>query len=224
MGFRGSGETGFRRSGAARYSRAMFQIAIANDKGGVGKTTSAIAIASLLASRGRTLLVDADEKTASAVEWAAAGPGLPCEVIRIEEMGDLDLSGFAYVVLDTKAGEDSAELLSLAQAVDLLVVPTKPDGVSMRALPKTLAPLIREGVTNYRVLITDVPASPSVEGHDAREALIDLDVPVFAQSIRRASAFSKAALQGIEVRSVKGDSRAKLAHRDYELVVKEILR
>ena len=201
----------------------MLRIAIANDKGGVGKTTTAVSLAALLADRGKTLLVDADEKTASASEWAAAGPGLGFEVVALDKFDALDLSSYQYLVFDTKAGEESGDLLTLSQAVDLLIVPTKPDALSLRALPKTLQPLIDQGVTNYRVLITDVPPAPSSDGHEARIALMELGIPVFAKDVRRASAFNKAALAGIQVREVRGDSRAKLAHMDYDLVLREVL-
>ena len=127
-------------------------------------------------------------------------------------------------MFDTKAGEDAGDLLALSKGVDLLIVPTKPDALSLRALPKTLAPLIENGVGNYRVLITDVPPAPSTDGHEARVALMDLNVPVFSRDIRRASAFNKAALAGTRVRDVRGDQRAKLAHMDYELVLKEIVK
>ena len=52
---------------------------------------------------------------------------------------------------------------------------------------------------------------------------MDLNVPVFSRDIRRASAFNRAALVGTRVRDVKGAQRAKMAHTDYELVLKNIL-
>ncbi len=201
----------------------MFRIAVANDKGGVGKTTTAVSLAALLSDRGATLLVDADEKTASATEWVAVGQGLGFEVVTLEVFDTVDLADYTYIVFDTKAGEESGDLLGLSSAVDLLIIPTKPDALSLRALPRTLQPLIDRGITNYRVLITDVPPAPSTDGHEARLALMDLGIPVFARDIRRASAFNKAALAGIRVREVRGDARAKLAHMDYDLVLREAL-
>lgn len=201
----------------------MFTIAVANEKGGVGKTVTAVTLASMLARRGPTLLVDADETTESAREWVGAGRGMGFDVLTLPEFEALPEVPYKYVVLDTKAGEASADLHTLSQAVDLLVVPTKPDALSMRALARTLAPLIEQGVTNYRVLLTDVPPAPSSDGHEARLGLHELGIPVFARDVRRASAFHKAALQGVAVRDVKGDQRAKLAWMDYELVLREVL-
>ena len=37
-------------------------ISVASEKGGVGKSTTAVALASHLSSKGRTLLLDADER------------------------------------------------------------------------------------------------------------------------------------------------------------------
>lgn len=200
----------------------MLRIAVANNKGGVGKTTTAVMLASLLTARGRVVLADGDEMTGSAMDWAEAGSGLPCEVVPVEALEDMDLSDVAVLMIDTRAGEDARDLLELARDVDLLIIPSKPDALSLRGLFKTLVPLQAAGATNYRVLLTDVPPAPSTDGHEARAALLDEGVPVFSQPIRRAAAFNKAALAGVPVGLVRGDGRARLASMDYELVVREL--
>lgn len=202
----------------------MYNIAVANNKGGVGKTTTSVALASLMSRKAPTLLVDADDITKGTLDWHAAGPGLPCDVLGIQDMEGADLSGYTYLVMDTKAGEEPSDLITLAQQVDLLIVPTKPDAVSVRALVRTLATLIEAGVTNYRVLIVDVPPPPSTDGHEARLSLEGEDIPVFNRDVRRTSAFTKAALVGLPVGALKGDRYAKLGSLDYELVLSEILK
>lgn len=50
-------------------------ISVASEKGGVGKSTSAVTLAAHLAGRGRTLLVDADERLRSAWNWRTKREG-----------------------------------------------------------------------------------------------------------------------------------------------------
>jgi len=196
----------------------MKLISVGNDKGGVGKTVTALHLAALLAARGRTLLVDSD-RNRSASDWVAAGPGLGFESIHLDDLTE-SLSDYAFVVVDTKGGEES--LLSLAQRSDFTVVPSKPEAVSLRVMMRTLKALKSAGVA-FKVLLTDVPSYPSTDGHDARGMLLEAGIPLFGAEIRSSAAFRKAMLEGVTVREIKRDARAKMAWMDYELVVKELL-
>jgi chromosome partitioning protein len=203
-------------------------VTIAAKKGGVGKTTTALHLAQYLGKRSPTLLLDADEELRSAMDWYEGQDGYLgwsflakpyADFLENEHLADQ----IDFVVLDTKGGEDREALVQLAQQSQLLIIPCKPEGVSSKGLVRTLQPLIEHAVKNYRVLITDVPSAPSMDGLNLKYALKDQQVPVFDTMIRRAAAVGKAADEGISVRDVKGDRYAKLVAMDYELLGQEVL-
>ncbi|WP_293909675.1 ParA family protein [Deinococcus sp.] len=206
----------------------MKLISVASEKGGVGKTTTAVTLAAHLAVKGNTLLVDADERLQSASKWTSKNAGytwaFETTLYSNFTRQTFERDAYDFVVLDTKGGEGQEELVDLARNSALLIVPTKPDGVSADGLVATLAPLIGHDVRNYRVLITDVPPAPNADGLDLRLELDRAEIPMFSRDIRHAVAVSKAAREGVSVRDVKGDRYAKLVWLDYEVVVREVMR
>lgn len=102
------------------------RLAITNLKGGTGKTTSAVHLASGLGRRGRTLLIDADPQ-GSATEWATLiGEECPF-ALRTDSEPDLhrrlqDIArGFEHVVIDTPPGHDSIVRSTILAATDILI-------------------------------------------------------------------------------------------------------
>ncbi|MFZ5478715.1 MAG: AAA family ATPase [Myxococcota bacterium] len=106
----------------------MFTIAVANLKGGCGKTTLATNLAAHYARQGmRTVLADADRQRC-ALAWASLrGEGLPpLEAVEVDR-DDLRLpKRAAYVIVDAPAGLRKKEVDALASLADLLVVPVGP--------------------------------------------------------------------------------------------------
>ncbi len=193
-------------------------LAVTGFKGGVGKTTTAVHLAAILAGDAPTLLVDGDPNR-SATGWHARG-GLPVKVVD-ERVASRYAKDHAHVVIDTQARPAKEDLKALAEGVDLLILPTTPDALALEALLATLEALRGSGA-RYRVLLTMVPPRPSRDGEEARSLLESHGVPLFRAQIRRAAAFPKAALLGVPVYGVP-DPRARLAWEDYQQVGREVL-
>jgi chromosome partitioning protein len=124
-----------------------------------------------------------------------------------------------FVVIDTPARPDSADLKELSSGCDLMILPTTPDVVSLEPMLATARAL---GNANYRALLTIVPPHPNRDGELMRTDLQASGIPVFQTMIRRATAFQKVALLGIPIRDA-ADRRDRRGWLDYQAVGQEIM-
>lgn len=196
-------------------------ITVASDKGGVGKTTSGIHLATYLSTKGPTLLIDGD-KNRSALGWQRRG-ALPFKVV--DEKGSLKHireGGFQHFVIDTPAGPAESDLIALAGDCDLLVLCTVPETMGIEALMQTLGTLGKAQCDRYRVLLTIIPPPPNRDGEEARCVLQESGIPLFSGGIRRYIAFAKASSIGRPVYEID-DPKADQAWQDYLHVGQEIL-
>lgn len=195
-------------------------ITVASFKGGVGKTTTAVHLATYFSKLASTLLIDGDPNR-SASGWAKRGQ-LPFTVID-ERQAAKYARQYEHIVIDTQARPDMEDLEALVEGCDLLIIPCTPDALALDAMMLTVKSLKQLGSESYKILLTIIPPKPSRDGEEARVILTEAGLPLFKRGIRRYVAFQKAALAGIPVFETN-DKQGKIAWTDYQAVGKEIIK
>lgn len=193
---------------------------VANMKGGVGKTTTAVQLAQGLGKKGKTLLLDADQELQCAVAWRTSeDPSWTFDVARYGEDAPKRMKGYDYVVIDSKGNEQGHDLVSLARASHLLIVPTRPEGVSATGLANTLSPLVEAGIKNFKVLVV---VNEGGRGEELREHLAENGIPAFVSMVRKSTAVGDAAEQHIPLEA-SSNRYAKTVALEYQSVLREAL-
>ncbi len=203
-------------------------IAILNQKGGVGKTTLAVHLATAFSRKQRSvLLIDADPQ-GSALDWAAARRGAPLfPVVGLpkssihKELPAL-AQNYDLVLIDGPPRVYNVAQSAIA-ASNLVLVPVQPSPYDVWAA-KEIIDLMREAdvhnptlkkafVINRRIVNTAI-------GRDVSQALSEYPIPVLDTAICQRVAFAESAAQGLTVYDLDPDM---LAAQEMNRLADEIL-
>ena len=200
-------------------------IAVANGKGGVGKSTTAVNLAGIFGEEMRVLVVDSDPQ-GSATWWMERSQGPAADVVQETDSRMLgrvrEVGGYDVVLVDTRPALRAEALGTVIGAADYVVLPSLPAPMDMVALIETVRQEVRPTGVRHRVLLTRVDARSRGEAEEARGALAGAGIPVFEDMVREYKAHRTASLLGIPV-SRLGLRRGRNAEDDYRRVASELL-
>jgi len=200
-------------------------IVVANGKGGVGKTTTAMALSGILSEKYKVLAVDADSQ-GSFSWWAkqskkSMGFDLAQEIDPGLLGGLQKITGYDLVVVDTPPALGSKVLAAVVPLADYLILPTPPAPMDLAVLIETVKEAVMPTGVAYRVLLTRVDQRSLGEAREAQKTLMELGIPACNAFVRAYKAHERAALEGMPITQWRGKN-ARAAEADYRRVVDEI--
>lgn len=182
-----------------------FVVAVAQRKGGAGKSTVAATLATTLAAAGRRVaLLDTDPQgslrrwhalrgerpQAAALHFEApAGWRIPAALDRLRSEADV-------LVLDTPPHADTDSRIAIRSA-DLVLVPLQPSHADLWAMEATLEQAAAEG-RETALLLNRVPATGKLREEVAAE-LVQRKLPLLEPVLGNRTAFATAFGQGLGV-------------------------
>jgi chromosome partitioning protein len=195
----------------------MFKVAIISQKGGAGKTTMAIHLATAASAAGYvSLLVDTDPQ-ATASRWSqwrqkslpnaepevidcAAPPLLPKKLA-----GAADL-GAEFVVIDTPPHADSMAAAA-CRAADLIIIPCRPRAFDLDAI-QTTADLVKTSGKPAYVLFTAGPQRAPILYREAADLVSSFGLKVAPAELSERAAYHHAAGDGKTAPEIEPEGRA----------------
>lgn len=203
-------------------------VALVGQKGGVGKTTTTMNLAAVMAKHSRVLVVDVDPQR-STTWWAEnAGEKLPFDFAADVDPTNLKrLRELPYdtIFVDTPGSlEDTTVLSAVLDVADFVILPLNPEPLNTPAMVRTVRQHIAPRDLSHRVLLSKIDRRRPGQLEDW-EQLVDngLKLPRFKHYIRLYAAHADAPLEGKVVTQYADTRQNANAIFDYTHVAMELI-
>ncbi|MEK9575549.1 MAG: ParA family protein [Gammaproteobacteria bacterium] len=206
---------------------AKLKIAVANLKGGCGKSTLALNLASGLEKRGKTILLDVDPQ-GTLEHWLKETfegmPDVKNASKNVKKIISDSEKNYDFVVADCPPSLESGHTQEVLKEVDLLlipVLPSPPDLWSSVHMVDAVKEAQKKNTKLKAKLVRNQVETRSALSKAMRQAIEFCGLPALESSLARRASYRWAALEGISV--YQFGSRGETAVDDIEAIIKEIL-
>ncbi|MGB6605546.1 MAG: AAA family ATPase [Steroidobacteraceae bacterium] len=195
----------------------MQRIVVLNPKGGSGKTTIAINLASYFASRGHSPVVMDYDPQGSSLRWVRKRkpPQAPIEAIAAYERTDIRTTrtfqlrlpqSATHVIVDTPAALEPSQLPEMTRAADKIIVPVLPSDIDIHTCSRCIRDLLLVAKIRREEDRIGVIANRIRRNTLTYQALIrflhTLGIPIVA-TIRDSQNYARAAELGVGIHEMK---------------------
>lgn len=193
-------------------------IAVCNEKGGVGKTTTVINLAQSFSDKYKVVVIDGD-KLAATRNWSQARKATTdFAVLNVREAVTYSKPR-DIVIFDTAGGIADEEIKDLLKFCHYFILPTKTDALNFAPTLKMANDFMGKGI-KFRVLINDAFGNYA-RGNQLKEYFTGENVPVFDEIIPRSSKIVDATDYGKTIGEISG---ARHISNKYDAIAAQVIK